>query len=114
MCIDDIPPKHFTRAVTAIVRSLGCREAADRPAIRPSILIQHGVFLLKAEPELVTGVLGHEEVGIVAEVVLVGLAVGHVGFADDEDVVTPSEGVWVVCSGAEVDVRVVAGGLVGG
>jgi len=50
----------------------------------------------------------------VAEVVGVGLAVGHVGVAHDEDVVAAAEGVGVDGAGAEVDVGVVAWGLGGG
>jgi len=53
----------------------------------------------------------HHDGGIVAEVVSVGLAVGHPGLTHDDDVVTETEGVWVEGDGAEVDVRVVAGCL---
>lgn len=47
-----------------------------------------------------------------SEVESVGLAVGHVRLAHDDDVVTETERAWVVGDGAEVDVRVVAGSLV--
>lgn len=49
-----------------------------------------------------------------AEVVFVGLAVGHVGFAHDKDVVAATEGVGVECHWAKVDIGVVARSLVGG
>lgn len=49
-----------------------------------------------------------------AEIVGVGLAVGHPRLAHYEDVVAEAEGVGVHCYGTEVDVRVVAGSLGGG
>ena len=50
---------------------------------------------------------------MVTEVGLVGGSVVVVGLAKDEDVVTATEGVLEDGGGAEVDVRVVARGLVG-
>ena len=71
----NITPKRLAGSVTTVVRSLRSREAVLGPAKRPSHFIQHGVFLLQAEPGLMLLVLFHEHGGVVAEVVLVGLAV---------------------------------------
>jgi hypothetical protein len=67
--------------------------------------------LLKTEPELLLGVGLHQKSSIMAEVELVGSAVGHPGLAHDEDVVAEPPGIGVVGDGAEVDIGVVAGGL---
>lgn len=112
--IYDVTAKDLAGTVTAVVRSLGSRETVLGPAVRPAVEVENGVLLLQAEPQLVLGVLLHHEVCIVTEVVGVGLAIRHVGLADDEDVVTQTEGVGVEGSGAEVDVRVVTGSLTGG
>lgn len=109
-----ISAKDLSRADTTIIRTLRRRESILRPAIRPAGEVQHGVFLLQTEPELLLGVLLHDYGGVVAEVERVGLAVGHPGLAHYEDVVAEAEGVRVHCDGAEVDVGVVAGGLRGG
>ena len=49
-----------------------------------------------------------------AEVVLVRLAVRHIGFTHDKDIGIAAEGVWVESYGAEVDIRIVTRCLVGG
>ena len=112
--VDHVARVDLARAVAAVVGALRGGEAVVRPAVRPAGLVQHGVFLFQAEPELVGCVFFHEDVGVVAEVVFVGAAVGHVGLAEDEDVGLAAEGVWEEGRGAQVDVGVVAGGLFGG
>jgi len=77
--IHNITAKRLSSPVTTVVRSLGCREAVVRPAVDPASLAEHGVFLLETEPGLVLLVRLHDDGGVVAEVVGVGLAVGHVG-----------------------------------
>jgi hypothetical protein len=56
-------------------------------------------------------VLLEDDGGVVAEVVCVRAAIRHVCLAHDEDVVAETEGVGVVCDGAEVDIGVVTGRL---
>jgi len=114
MSIHHITSKRLSSSITTVVRALGCRESILGPSVNPSKLVQHGVLLLKTEPGFLLLVLLHDEGGVVAEVVGVGLAVRHVGFAHDEDVVAAAEGVGVDGAGAEVDVGVVAWGLGGG
>jgi hypothetical protein len=111
MRLDNVTAEDLAGTHTAVVRSLGRWEAVLGPAIWPAKLVKQGVFLLETKPELVLGVLLEDNGGVVAEVVRVGLAIRHVGFAHDEDVVTLTEGVRVESDGAKIDVRVVAGRL---
>jgi hypothetical protein len=111
VCLDNIAAEYLAGAYTAVVRALGSGEAVLGPAVGPAELVEEGVLLLEAEPELVLFVLLEDDGGIVAEVVAVGAAIRHVRLAHDEHVVAKTEGVGVVCDRAEVDIRVVTGGL---
>lgn len=113
VCLDDVSAEDPTGADAAVVRALGGGESILGPAIRPAELVKQRVLLLQAEPCHVFGVLLHQPVGVVAKVVGVGLAVGHPRLAQDEDVVALTEGIGIHGDGAEIDVRVVAGGLAG-
>lgn len=105
--LDDVTAEDLAGADTAVVWALGSRETVLGPAIWPTELVKEGVFLLETEPELGLGVLLEDDGGVVAEVVCVGAAVGHVGLAHDEDIVTQTEGIGVEGNRAEVDIRVV-------
>lgn len=109
--LDDVAAEDLAGTHAAVVWALRGREAVLGPAIRPALSVEEGVLLLQTEPETVLLVLVHDHGGIVAEVVLVGRAVGHVRLAHDQDVVTQTEGVRVHGDGAKVDIRVVAGSL---
>ena len=113
MRLNHISPHDLASANTAIVRSLGSWEAVLWPAIWITSLAQHGVFLLKAKPELVFRVLLHQDGGVVAEIVRVWLAIGHPRLGHDEDVVAQAEGVGIHGNGTEIDIGIVSGSLLG-
>lgn len=109
--LNNVTAEDLAGTDTAVVRTLGTGVATLGPAIGPAVLVEQGVLLLETEPELVLLVGLHQDGSIVAEVVGVGLAVRAPGLAHDEDVVAKAEGIGVEGDGAEVDIRVVAGGL---
>ena len=102
------------RTSSAVVGALRSRETALWPAIGSTIDVEESVLLLKTEPGLL--VLGevHDLLSMVAVVGPVRGAIVVVALCEDEDVVTTTEGVLEDGSGAEVDVGVTTGGLVGG
>jgi hypothetical protein len=102
--LDDVTAEDLAGTVTTVVRALRSRETATRPAVWPAIDVEESVFLLKTEPELVAGVLLHQDGGIVTVVEGVGLAIAHPGLTEDEDVVAGAERVGVVGAWAEVDI----------
>jgi hypothetical protein len=108
-------PKEF-RVLTnsTIVRALGTRETTLRPTEGRTIGVEQCVFLLKTEPGDVVLSKIHDLLGVVTIVGPVGGTVVVVGLSQDEDVVTTTEGISEDGSGTEVDVGVVAWGLVGG
>jgi len=89
-------------------------ETTSGPAVRSVITAQQGVLLLQTEPGLVVGILVHHLHAVVAEVELVGCAIGVPALSENDDVGRAAEGIGVDGAGAEVDVRVLAGSLVGG
>lgn len=102
------------RTSTAVVGALGTGETALGPAVRRAVHVEEGVLLLETEPgDLVLGEL-HNLGGMVAVVGPVGGTVVVVALGENEDVVTATEGVLEDGGRAEVDIRVIAGGLVGG
>ena len=102
------------RTSTAVVGALGTGETALGPAVRSAVHVEEGVFLLETEPgDLVLGKL-HNLGGMVAVVGPVGGTVVVVALGENEDVVAATEGVLEDGGRAEVDIRVIAGGLVGG
>lgn len=113
MGLDDVTAVDLAGTDTAVVRTLGTGETTTGPAVGPSIGTEQSVLLLQAEPELLLGVGLHQAGSLVAEVELVGAAVGVPGLAQDEDVVTLAEGIGEDGAGAEVDIGVVTGGLAG-
>lgn len=108
-----VSAKDLAGANTTVVGTLRSGETVARPAIGPAGEVEHGVFLLESEPELLLGVLLHYDCGVVTVVVGVGGAVGHPGLAHDEDVVAEAEGIRVEGDGAEVDIGVVTWSLRG-
>jgi hypothetical protein len=78
--LDNITLDNFASTDTAVVRSLGSREAVSGPAIGTIVEVEKGVFLLKTEPGLVHGMSLHQLVALMAVVVLVGCAVGIPAF----------------------------------
>ena len=89
------------------------REAASGPAKGPVVVVQKSVLLLEAEPRHVLGVGLHDLGALVAVVELVGRAIGAPALGQDNDVGGAAEGIRVDGAGAQVDVRVLAGRLVG-
>lgn len=85
--LDDVTAEDLAGTDTAVVGALGSGETVLGPAIWPAGDVEEGVFLLKAEPDVVVLVLVQNDGGIVAVVVLVRLSVGAIGLAHDEDVV---------------------------
>lgn len=113
MSLDDVTAVDLAGTDTAVVRTLGTGETALGPAVWPAVGAKEGVLLFQTEPELVLGVGGHQAVGLMAVVELVGAAIGVPGLAEDEDVVAAAEGVREDSDRADVDIRVVTGGLAG-
>jgi hypothetical protein len=95
---------------TGDVRS---RETANRPSVRPVIVVEESVLLLETEPRHTLGVGLHDLGALMAVVVLVGGAVGVPALGEDDDVGRAAEGVRVDGTRAQVDIGVVAGGLAG-
>lgn len=112
--LDDITAVDFAGTNTTVVGALGTRETTLGPSVRRSKLVKQGVLLLKTEPGLHVLVGLHELCALVAVVELVGGSIGVPALGENEDVVTATERVGEDGDGAEVDVRVTAGGLVGG
>ena len=93
---------------------MGTAEATLWPTVRGTVHIEEGVLLLETEPgDLVLGEV-HDLLGMVTVVGAVGGSVVVVALSEDEDVVAAAEGVLEDGGRAEVDIRVIAGGLVGG
>jgi hypothetical protein len=112
--LDNVTAVDLAGTNTAVVWTLGAREATPRPAEWPAFAVEKSVFLLETEPDLVLLVGLQHDFGVVAEIVGVGLAVRHPALAHDEDVVAQTHWVRVEGFGAEVDIRIVARSLAGG
>lgn len=109
--LDNITAVDLAGSDTAVVGALGTGETALGPSVGPAVVTEEGVFLFQTEPELLLGIGLHQAVGVVTVVELVGGSIGVPGFAEDEDVVTETEGVGEDGNGAQVDIGVIAGGL---
>lgn len=66
--------------------NLRSRETTGGPAVRSVIRAEQGVFLLKTEPRHLIGVLVHNLHTVMAEVILVGGAIGVPAFSQNNDV----------------------------
>ena len=112
--LHDVSAHDLAGSVTAVVRALRSRESVLWPAVWPSEVVEEGVFLLETEPELVLGVLLHQNSGVVAVVVGVWRSVRHPRLAHYEHVVPETEWIRVHRHWTEVDIGVVARCLTGG
>jgi hypothetical protein len=90
------------------------RETAGGPAERPVVHVEQSVLLLETEPGLVLAISLHDLGALVAEVVLVGGAIGHPALSQDDDVGLAAERIGEDGTRAQVDVGVVTRGLVRG
>ena len=114
MSFDNVSAEDLSGTDTTVVRTLRSWETSLWPAVWPSVNAEKSVLLFQTEPEFVLCVLGHEDIGVVAEVVGVWCAVGHPCLAHDENVVTKTEWVRVHGDWTEVDIGVVAWSLASG
>lgn len=112
--LDEITGENATSTGTTVVRTLRTGETTLGPTVGTVIHVKERVLLLETEPGLLGRNLGHDLVALVSVVGLVGGAIVVVALGKDDDVVTTTERVGVVGNGTEVDIRVTAGGLVGG
>jgi len=112
--LDNITAKDLLGADTAVVRALGTGETALGPAENLTVDVEEGVLLLDTEPGMLVSMSGHDLLGGVAEICLVGGAIGVVGFAENKLVVALAEGISKDSDGLQDDIRVVAGSLLGG
>jgi hypothetical protein len=110
--LDDVSADDLTSTDTTVVRTLGRREAVLGPAVWVVIHIEEGVLLLQTEPWLVLGVGLHELGTLVAVVVLVRGAIGHPRLGENENVGYAAHRIGEDGNRPQVDIRVVAGGLV--
>ena len=102
------------RTSTTVVGALGTREAALGPTIGGAVHVEESVFLFNAEPRhLLLGEV-HDLLRVVTVVGPVGRAIVVVALGEHEDVVAATEGVLEDGRRAEVDIRVMARGLVRG
>ena len=134
MGLDNITLHHLASTNCAVVWALGSREPIagpktvnitscllhpatrpreNLPAIRTIVLIEHRVLLLEPKPRLVRSMRSHQLGSLVAVVVLVGRAIGIPALGEHQDVLAQAERVGEDGDRLQVDVRVVAGGLVG-
>ena len=111
VCLNDISAIDLASTHTAIVRSLWSRETTLRPAIRPTIKTQEGIFLLETKPGFLACIGFHEPSSFVAIVELVGGAIMVPCFTQDQDVLASTERIGVDRYRTEVNIRVVARGL---
>ena len=111
--LDNVTAIDTVGANTAIVWALWAWVPTLWPAVWPAICAKKSVFLLQTEPGLVLGMGFHQSGGIVAIVELVRGAIVVPALAHDNDVVTLAEGIWVHSCWAEIDIGVIAWGLLG-
>ena len=90
---NDVATNHTARSDTTVVRALRTREAAYRPAKRPTIGTHERVLLLNTEPAMLILALLEDLDSIVTEVGLVRSAVIVVTFGKDQDVIATTE--WI-------------------
>jgi len=111
--LNNITLNNLSSADTAVVLSLGSREAAGGPAIGATIVTKESVLLLETEPGLLVGKGVHDLYAVVSIVELVGGAIGVPALGEDDDVGGATEGIGEDGARAEVDIRVLTRSLVG-
>jgi len=99
---------------TAVIRTLGTREASLGPTEWLVVGIKEGILLLEAEPWLVFLDSIHHLLRVVTVVSPVRSTIVVVGLGEDENVVATTEGVSEDGSWAKVDIGIVARCLVRG
>lgn len=114
MCLYDITAENLVGADTTVVWPLRGWEAILRPAIRPIVRAEEGVFLLETEPGLMLGIGFHKPSSFMTVVEFVGASIVIPRLAHDEDVVATTERIGVDGNGAKVDIRVVTRSLATG
>lgn len=110
--LDNITTKDLGGADTAVVGALGTGETVGGPSVGAIRQVEQGVLLLEAKPGLSRGMGLHEAGALVTIVVLVWRAIRVPTLAHDEDIGGAAQRIGEDGDGAQVDVRVVAGGLV--
>lgn len=105
--LDDISAVDLTSTNPTVIWSLGARETALGPTVRPAIRAKKSVFLLETEPWLVLRISLHQSRGFVTVIELVGASIGIPGLAQDENILTATEGIGKDGTGADVDIGVV-------
>lgn len=131
--VDNVTHNDLATANTAVVRTLTVkvlvnmnpntsgksrsnirsRVTTGGPAERLVVVVEQSVLLLETEPGLVVGISLHHLVALMAEVELVGSAIGVPALSKNDDVGRATEGIRVDGTRTQVDVRVVAGSLLG-
>lgn len=107
MCFNDISAVDSSSSNSAVVRALRTRVTALGPAIWPTIWTKQGVFLFETEPSVLVGVGVHQSSGIMSVVELVWASIMVPGLAQNEDVVTTTEGIGVDGNRADVDIGII-------
>lgn len=111
MCLDDIAAEDLAGADTTVIWALWSRVTIYWPSIRPVGHVEKGILLLKTEPRLLVLVRLHEFRGLMTMVILVWGSIWIPTFTENEDVWGAAHWVGEHGDGAEVNIRVVAGGL---
>ena len=109
----DISAVDFSSPNRTVVRALRTWVTTLRPAIRPAIRTEQGVFLFKTEPCVLVGVGVHQPCGVVSVVELVWASVMVPGLAQNEDVVATTEGIGIYGDRSYVDIGIIPWGLTG-
>lgn len=113
MGLNNVTGKNLASTYTAIVRALGSREPALGPAVRLVIDVEKRVLLFESEPGVLICRLLHDLVSGVAMIGLVRGAIVVVALAEHDNIVAFAERVRIVRHRSKIDVRIVAGGLIG-
>jgi len=111
---DEIAGENFAGTSTTVIRALGAWETAFRPTIGSTVNIEQSIFLLETEPRDFGLRFIHNFFRVVTIVGPVGSTIIVVALGEDEDIVTTTERILEDSGGAQVDIGIVARGLVGG
>jgi len=106
--LDEITRKDLSSSHPTVIRTLRTRESHLGPTIDLSIGIKQGVFLLETEPRFFVFGGIHDFLTAGSVVGVIGGAVVVVTFAENEDVLAASEGVFKNGGGALLERQRVA------
>jgi hypothetical protein len=112
--LDNISAVDVVGSNSAVVRALGSGITLLGPSVRVAINVEHGPFLLHAEPWLLVLDFFHDSGARSSVVSTSWLLVGVEDFGKDEDVRSSSEGIWEDSNRLEVAIRVGTLGLASG